>query len=253
MKRTKSFATEADLCRCFLAATGPDWTPYAETCNWDILLVRKVDGFQIGIQAKLKLNTHVIAQTIEDGRCYSAERAGPDCRAVLVPDEETGHFDLIAGYIGFTIIRVSSPDRDVVRFGRVSPFRPYLPKSDGHGRGVEWFECAPAKRHALPEYVPDVTAGSSAPLQLTAWKISAIKIAVTLDQRGYLTRADFKHHGIDYRRFIAREYGWLIVEDGRYLRGDRFPDFKAQHPRVYGEIVADSAKWMPAVQQKELL
>lgn len=246
MKTPKPFKTEIDLCNRFLSGIGSDWVPYAETAGWDILLVRKADGFQIGIEAKLKLNLHVISQAIEEGSSYGAMRAGPDCRAVLVPEFEANGFDLIAGYIGFTIIRVSSPDRDIKRYGRVEIFRPYLPKSkDDTNWCREWFECAPAKRHALPEYVPDVSAGASAPLQLTSWKIAAIKIAITLEQRGYLTRADFKHHGIDYRRFIAPGYGWLKVENGQYFRGNTFPDFKIQHPRVYDEIAADALKWMP--------
>lgn len=241
VKRAKLFATEADLCACFIAAIGPGWVSYAESCGWDILLVRKADGFQIGIEAKLKLNLLVVAQALEDGRPYAAESPGPDCRAVLVPDEGVGALDLIAGYIGFTIIRVHAPG------GWQGTFSPPLPKAEGRGGfGAEgWFECGPAARHVLPDYVPDVVAGSPSPVQLTAWKIAAIKMSITLDQRGYVTRADFKAHGIDYRRWIAREYGWLIANDGRYTVGPRFPDFKLQHPRVYLEIAADASKWMP--------
>lgn len=248
--REKSFKTEVELCQRFLSAVGEDWTSFSETAGWDILLVRKSDGFQIGIEAKLKLNMHVITQAIETGNSYSALSPGPDCRAVLVPDEPAGSFDLIAGYIGFTIIRVSAPDRDVQRFGKVEVFRPYLPRIENVW-GEQWFECAPARRHELPEYVPDVPAGAAAPVQLTSWKISAIKIAITLELRGYVTRADFKHHGIDYRRFIAPEYGWLRVEDGRYVRGARFPDFTLQHPKVYQEISADSEKWLLAPKSAE--
>lgn len=235
-KKQKSFETEVALCAHFLANIKDDWTAYAETAGWDILLVRNADGFQIGIQAKLKLNAHVIAQTIEDGYSYSAMTAGPDCRAVLVPDEGAGAFDRIAGYIGFTIIRAR------IQTGWGKAFSPDLPRAE-HGWSEQWFECAPAKRHTLPEYVPDVAAGSSAPIQLTNWKISAIKIAVTLERRGYLTRADFKHHGIDYRRFIARDFGWLVVSDGKYIVGPSFPDFKGQHPVVYEKIASDYSKW----------
>lgn len=237
--KPKPFATEAALCARFLAAVPPEWTAYAETAGWDILLVRNADGFQIGIQAKLKLNAHVVAQTIEEGHSHSAESAGPDCRAVLVPEDDAGPFDVIAGYVGFTIVRVRAPGGIAAR----AAFRPPLPSARDMW-GERWFECAPAKRHVLPEYVPDVVAGSSAPVQLTKWKISAIKIAVTLERRGFLTRADFKHHGIDYRRFIARDFGWLTVQDGHYVRGPSFPDFKRQHPRAYGEIAADHIKWM---------
>lgn len=88
-KKTAPFKTEADLCAAFIAAIGDDWTSFAETAGWDILLVRKDDGFQIGIQAKLKLNTFVLAQTLDQYR-YSVDSPGPDCRAILVPADEGG-------------------------------------------------------------------------------------------------------------------------------------------------------------------
>lgn len=241
MKREKPFATEADLCRRFLdgVAKKPGWTPYAETQGWDILLVRDEDGFQIGIEAKLKLNLHVINQALESGE-YSVMSPGPDCRAVLVPHTEGG-FEKIAAVIGITVIRVR-PEPGYSSLNSV--FTPYLPKIKEAGWRNEWHEWCPATRHTLPAYVPDVTAGSPAPLQLTDWKIGAIKIAITLEQRGYVTRADFKHHGIDHRRWLSPT-GWLRVEDGRYVAGG-MPNFKAQHPRVWEQIAADSAKWMLA-------
>lgn len=63
---TKPFPTEAALCAAFIAAIDKRaWTPYAETAGWDILLVRKVDGFQIGVQAKLVFNLDVVNQAID--------------------------------------------------------------------------------------------------------------------------------------------------------------------------------------------
>ena len=232
--------SEVALCGEFLAAIGNEWTSYPETAGWDILLSRNLDGFQIGIQAKQKLNTDVIVQAIEGGEVWSVGRPGPDCRAVLVPYGSTGGLTKIAGYIGLTIIRVRPKLQQ--RYG--FRFEPELPRL-GHEWEGDWFECAPMNRHLLPEYVPDVAAGSSAPLQLTKWKISAMKLAITLEKRGFITRQDFKAHGIDYRRWIAPGYEWLRVDDGRYLIGARFPDFKVQHPRVYAEIAADADKWLP--------
>lgn len=58
--KPKMFKTEADLCAAFIASIDSRWTPYAETAGWDILLVRHADGFQIGIQAKQKMNTEVV-------------------------------------------------------------------------------------------------------------------------------------------------------------------------------------------------
>lgn len=245
--RPKPFKTEVELCARFLAALPEGWTPYAESAGWDILLVRAADGFQIGIEAKLKLNTDVINQALEDGYSYSVDSAGPDCRAVLVPEGHAVGFGRIAAYIGLTIIRVHDTDLVEGRFMRkwARVFSPDLPTLNSNWNGQEWFECCPTKRHKLPEYVPDVAAGASAPIQLTQWKISAIKIAVTLEKRGFVTRQDFKTHGIDYRRWISAE-GWLRAEDGRFVAG-RMPDFKAQHPIVYEQIAADSGKWMPEV------
>lgn len=242
-KKVKPFPTEADLCAAFIDALPPEWTAYAETAGWDILLVRRSDGFQIGIEAKLRLNTDVINQAIEDGCHYSADHAGPDCRAVLVPNDDARGFDKIAAYIGFTIIRMSASNE----WNKRDRFRPWLPRGTGNFASFDddWFELCPGKRHELPEYVPDVAAGASAPLQLTAWKISAIKIAVILETRGWVARSDFKHVGIDYRRWIAAESRWLVKNDGRWIAGEHMPNFKAQHPRVYNEIVADAEKWMP--------
>ena len=56
-KKTAPFKTEADLCTAFARCVDKrDWIIFNETAGWDILLVRKADGFQIGIEAKLKLS-----------------------------------------------------------------------------------------------------------------------------------------------------------------------------------------------------
>lgn len=238
MKAPKHFATEVDLCARFLSALPKGWTPYAETAGWDILLSRDRDGFQIGIQAKLKLNVGVICQALEQHSRWWATLSGPDCRAVLVPEGES-RLGPIADYIGITVIRVRPPPPKHVRYAAFSPDLP----DDGHTLQDEWHEWAPAKRETLPSYVPDVAAGSSAPVQLTEWKIAAMKIAITLELRGFVTREDFKEHKIDHRRWMASGEGWLQLVDGR-LVGHRMPDFKTMHPRNYAEILADAEKWM---------
>ena len=57
-----------------------EWTSYAETAGWDILLVRKTDGFQIGIQAKLKITPFVMAQCLDEYP-WSVDRPRPDAIA----------------------------------------------------------------------------------------------------------------------------------------------------------------------------
>jgi hypothetical protein len=127
------------------------------------------------------------------------------------------------------------------------PFEPLLPEHGGQpGTNYRnWYEWAPAKQHALPAYVPDVAAGMPSPVQLTAWKIDAIKIAVILEKRGYLTRYDFKHVGIDHRRWLPSGNRWLKLDGNRYLEAPEFPNFRVQHPRVYEEIAADYETWKP--------
>lgn len=241
MKKDRPFAKESELCAAFLALLPENWTPYAETAGWDILLVRKADGAQIGIEAKLRLNAEVLSQALEEW-CFG-ESPGPDYRAVLVPYDDAGGFYRIADYVGVTVIRVGRDvpgRRDVPRFC----FEPKLPsgkREDGwQERG--WHEWSPVNRHKLPEYVPDVAAGASAPLQLTEWKIGALKIAYILERRGYVTRDDFRSVGIDHRRWMAPWPGWLVSDERGWVRGS-MPDFKAQHPIVFEKIAADAERW----------
>lgn len=240
MKRTareKVFSTETEMCAAFIAALPTDWTAYNETAGWDILLVRD-DGFQVGIEAKLRLNAHVIAQAIEKYGSYAVEHAGPDCRAVLVPDGEGG-FGTICAYIGLTIIRMRGRGFEPPLPGETRPHQAH--------REAAWHEWCPAKRHKLPEYVPDVPAGTPSPRTLSQWKIKALKLSITLENRGYLVRADFSHLQIDHRRFLTSGFGWLIPDPeakGRYRRTKLWPNMKSQHPRVYAQIAADASKWM---------
>lgn len=241
MKKPKPFATEVELCAAFLAALPAGWTAYAETAGWDILLARDADGFQIGIQAKLKFNLAVLHQAIESDFGKWSTRAGPDCRAVMIPDG-AGEIGGLASYLGLTVIEVRGADRP--RWAKV--FEPELPVLGKEPWRDPWFDLAPAKRHELPAYVPDCKAGDKAPLQLTDWKIRALKIAALLELRGFVTRDDFKHLDIDHRRWIAGE--WLVLNDARqWVRGKYFPNFAEQHPRNYAEIVADAETWMPKV------
>lgn len=242
--KPKHFATEAALCAAFLADIPPLWTAYAETEGWDILLVRKADGFQIGVQAKLRLNAHVIAQALEEWGSWSADRAGPDCRAILVPEAGAAGFEVIAVYIGLTVIRMQSPTsyRSPWEVRRYSPPLPGERGDESTG-DTTWHEWAPMKRHKLPEYVPDVPAGAPSPRLLSQWKIKAIKVAITVERRGYITRADFKHLAFDHRRLLAPGLGWLTPGENGYVRSRLMPDLKKLHPRAYDQIAADFGKW----------
>lgn len=228
MRKEPTFKTEADLCAAFIEWAGPQgWTAYPETAGWDILLVA-IDGTQIGVQAKLKFNLAVLSQAI--GEAWNAcHEAGPDFRAVLVPD---GAREEICAALGLMAIRhvPNSWRKDDI-------FSPRLDERFGGWRS--WHYWNPSRRIELPKYVPDVVAGSAAPVRLTRWKIAALSIMATLELRGYVTRADFKRFGIDPRRWIA-DPSWLKPgeQPGQFVRGDalRFAD---QHPEVYPQVLAD--------------
>lgn len=234
------FKTEADLCAAFLAWLPKGWTAYPETGDFDILLSRDDDGFQIGVEAKLRLNPVVVAQVLET----DFESIGPDCRAVLVPrGKVVAGMEAICEHLAVTVIKP----------GSYGGFVPSLPKDDFWHRGSasSWHELCPLRRVPLPDYVPDVAAGVAGPLKLTRWKIGAIKIAVLCERRGFVTRKDFRAIGIDPRRWL--DGGWLRKGGAGLVWTGTGPDFKRQHSRVYGEIVADFDAWAPGVDAAGLI
>ncbi|WP_192242895.1 hypothetical protein [Mesorhizobium silamurunense] len=247
---TTGFKTEADLCSAFIASLPKGWTAYAETQGYDILLVRVEDGLQIGVEAKLRLNAEVVVQALEDWG-YNAMAAAPDFRAALVPSTRCGKgFSEICSKLGITVIRMRHPDDEYgLRGWRPPAFAPDLPDKRLNeywgGRERDWYDWCPATRLELPEYIPDVAAGASAPVALTQWKIRAIKLMIILERRGYVTKADFKHVQIDHSRWTR---GWLEhgAERGQFVAGKYTPDLKAQHPVNWAQIEADFEKWKPA-------
>lgn len=247
------FATEGDLCQTFIKQLPKGWTAYPETAGWDILLVRDVDGYQIGIQAKLTLNAKVLEQSMEHSY-HSAASEGPDFRAILIPWGCTSGLLAIARALGFTVIEMR--DREMFkeeqnRYGfkarNIKKFMPDLPDFSVYwGSRLEWFDRAPSKRERLPEYVPDVKAGVQSPVQLSEWKIKAIKICVIVEKRGFVVRKDFEYLKIDHRRFLtSNNQGWLQqgTVRGQWIAGVLPQDLRKQHPKNYLQIEADFPIW----------
>lgn len=250
MSKDAPFAKEADLCAAFIAALPEGWTAYPETGGFDILLVRSADGMQIGVEAKLKLNAKVICQVSESTDFYSVAGPNTDCRAVLIPDGVGDDLAGVCHLLGITVIKMRHGPE--ARHG--STFHPDLPRiGPNYWDGSGWYERCPSKRIELPEWVPDVVAGDSAPVALTHWKIGAIKLVITLQRRGYLTRQDFAHFKISMSRWTQQ--GWLTKDGhGGWIAGAYMPDFKGQHPVNFVQIEADYEKWQapPAATQRGL-
>lgn len=260
-----AFPTEAALCDCFLESLRAigGWTAYPETAGFDILCVYDKTGHQLGIEAKLQLNAKVADQILPNHYAWD-DKQGPDFRAVIVPcitDANAG----IAKMLDILGVQVWTPDRDqrwsngpareidsfnfVRAFGR-NTYR------NCHGEVVNvdrrthdtsagplmewdmaWHDWNPPKRCELPEIVPQVRAGVPAPLQLTPWKIGALRVLAELEVDGFVTAKSVRDCGVDARRFCASD-GWLeSLGGGRWGRG-RVPAFDQQHPEAYAEILA---------------
>ncbi len=261
MKKTviETFPTEAALCSAFIASLPhEEWIVYPETAGWDILLVHREGGWQIGIEAKLTLNAKVLAQAI-DGRRWNT--TGPDFRAVLV-GKVVAENAAIAAALGLTVITPNGMNKWVWcgnHWDRIGPprptFRPALPEterlvrigtwwSDWHS-GVEWFDQFPTHRCPLPDYVPEVRAGVPSPMILSDWKIKAMRVCVWVERHGTITRKQFKALGIDPSRWMNGH--WLTAAEGRgeWKAGASFPaaQLRREHPAIFGKIEADYAAW----------
>lgn len=234
---TMEFNSEQHLVEAFVSTVGPDWTVYPETGNFDILLHRKADGFQVGIEAKLSLNTKVICQAADLSRRFDCP--GPDCRAVLVPwtkrKREQEDLRLLLEALQIVVLRVGG------RAGSpwVSKGLPAPAARPQEG----WPEHFPASRIVLPDYIPDVAAGVKGPVKLTHWKVRAIRLVILLRRRGYIVRSDFGRLGLSPSIWTQR--GWLINGPvrGQWIEGTNIPDFESQHPVNFKQIMDDFENW----------
>jgi hypothetical protein len=66
---------------------------------------------------------------------------------------------------------------------------------------------------------------------------------IVLERRGFVTRSDMRTLQISPSRWCDGWQGFLERGDGGYVRGERTPDLKRQHPRNWAEIEADVALW----------
>jgi hypothetical protein len=252
-----AFATEAALCDCFIASMREigGWTIYPETAGFDILAVYDKTGHQLGIEAKLRLNAKVAKQILPG--CYMGfgdwDVVGPDFRAVIVPSITEASVG-IAEMLGILGVQVWVPQRawspfsertewnfmqSLNRHGGPTPDRREYDVADGELLSWEraWHDWNPPRRCELPEIVPSVRAGVPAPIQLTPWKIGALRVLADLEVHGFVTAKSVRAHGIDARRFCAAD-GWLSpLGEGRWGVG-KMPRFDQQHPKEYAEILA---------------
>lgn len=235
---------EAEMCEAFASkAREAGWTVYPETAGWDLLLVGD-DHVQIGVQAKLRCNLDVIAQAAEpiirnSNRPKSAR--GPDHIVVLVP-QATTVFHTVCRLLGIVVIdarrqydrRPRSCAYDV-RLEFDAPSLNRAPLIHATRREFAGGRCR------LPEFVPDVPAGVPSPIQLTDWKIKAIRMCALLRRRGWVTSADFKAADLSISRWTNGE--WWLKANGekfgrlkKYVASGRHPLPDEDHPEIAEQV-----------------
>jgi hypothetical protein len=230
VKREPEFKTEAAMCAAFIAWVGHRWPQvkcYAEWAGWDILVVYP-EGYQLGIQAKLRLNAEVIGQAAPDHFQWDPRRVGPDYRGILVPT-----INPLAG--------IASRLGLIVFWHRYGPdFAPGLTDREDWIDG-KWVDWNPGRRHELPPAETDAIAGSPCPVTLTPWKIGALDVLAELAVRGTIQTKRMRELGINPSRWLS--YFWLMPGEkrGDWVRGDRCPKFDEQHPTAYA-LALEKAK-----------
>ncbi len=251
-KRKKAtFASESEMCAHFISKLPAEWITYPEWGNWDILLVRHSDGFQIGIEAKLRLNAKVISQAAENA--YQCNTPGPDCRAILIPKGSNLDFQPVCNILSLQIIEIESENSKSP--STVNWYRPKLPNPDRASPAGNFKEFYPTERLELPEIIPIVEAGKPSPIKLTPWKIKAIKLDILLKKHGMVTRKLFKALNLSTTLFLHSGNGWMHkgTERGVWERGPNFPDLRTGCEENYDELEKRYKTWAKPLPLESIL
>jgi len=240
--------TEADLCVAFMEQFNSinGWTCYPETAGFDILVVHE-DGRQIGVEAKLKLNSKVADQILPDSWEIRNGNPGPDHRMVIVgdlTDSSLGIAKMLAA-LGVLVLCPHMGHR-YLGAGRLESFPDFQLSSKLMHRGSGYFgdphlcDWNPTERCAVPCVVPDVPAGVPSPLRLTPWKESAIKVMIILRRQGYITAKQITEQGISPSVWTQGPKAWLEkgLKQGHWIETDRLPSFDKQHPDAFAKITS---------------
>lgn len=193
MSRTKlpsgMFGSETELCAQLIdVARAAGYQAHPEVGNWDVLLVCRETGDQVGVQAKLRPSVDVLAQALTDER-----HPGPEVHAVLVPTASRAFLS-------------------VARTSRVHVFQGVhlgsLDMPTVLARAQRW-------QHRVREWAPEVEirfpAGVPSPKRVTPWKMSAVKLCLLARSRGYVTRKDLTELKLDPTWWFNPKFGPVLT------------------------------------------
>ena len=221
--RPKRPVREQDLCELLSAcARELEWTVYPEQGGWDVLLALP-DGSQVGVQAKLRPNLDVLAQTIV-GRPTTRQRRRrtgvPDVRAVLVPFT-TRSFTRVADELEVLVLC-----GDFLA-GRSKEGAAYLRDEVDRAPRI-----APFERVWLPPFVPTHAAGVPSPRTVSPWRVEAARLCAKIREGEGATAKELAAHGMTLSTWLR----WLAPVPGtrprvyRPINPDTLPD--VSHPEV---------------------
>ena len=256
--RALPWSTEAELCEDFSAgARAVGWTVYPETAGFDLFLSGPA-GVQVGVEAKLRPNLAVVAQLCR--HAGAARWGAPDYLCALI-GRSTPDFATVIGRLGFELIDGGAVEQARYYDERAAEwFRRHGRRYTGAAREEPfenpWGAVRPeyldgwrrfadgSNRVKLPDFVPNLRAGVPSPLQLTPWKVKAIRLCAILRERGWVTTADFKALELDPSRWTRGTRSWLMdsgVKEGRRSRlvarpGVALPD--EQRPELTAQVLA---------------
>lgn len=228
--KAKLFATEADLCAAFIAwAENLGARCFAEWGGWDILVMLS-SGQQIGIQAKLTLNDHVILQALPS-QFHSQEWPAPDFRAVLVPEDKSRRGQ-IAQMLGLVVFDAMPSHRTEGKHG-------FTPRLEDWRNWTDW---NPERRHEIPETSTDSVAGSPSPITLTPWKLSALAVLAEIQVKGRIHSRRVRELGCNPSRWTQCRWITPDGERGFWIRGEKCPPFDSQHPSAFALALQNASK-----------
>lgn len=249
--------TEAVLCAAFIRDFNavPGWTCYPETGGYDVLVAHD-DGRQIGVEAKLQLNAKVADQILPSEQWHRWDAAGPDHRLVIVRSitEANAGIAKMLRYLGVEVwepwcgARIGSGcsieqrvefqvesklfyDKQAVADPRDGPY------PSGEHSGVALYDWNPSQRIQLPEVPPTTLAGVPSPVQMTPWKMAAIRVLARLRVQGYITAKEIAGQGCAPSTWTQQ---WLARGPirGQWLETDKTPRLDQQHPELYALALA---------------